>query len=55
MKALTEQELQKNYEELIKILNSYIDRNIYCVIKPPLSRGGRDIYVLLNNDKKNYN
>ena len=46
--------IAKNYEELIKILNSYIDKNIYCVIKPPLSRGGRDIYVLLNNDKKKF-
>ena len=33
---------------------TYIDKNIYCVIKPPLSRGGRDIYVLLNNDKKKF-
>ena len=42
----------KNYEELVKILDLYIRKHKSCVIKPPLSRGGRDIYVLFDNNKK---
>ena len=41
-------EVIKNYKEIYKIKN-FLIKNKYCVIKPSVSRGGRNIFHLSNN------
>ena len=44
----------KNYKNLEKIISVYSENSKKCVVKPPLSRGGRDVFILVKeNIKKN--